>query len=94
MQCIEGDHIEWRYDRSAWQADGGPFFELINFSDCEGTLGPVVVAKLAQDFAAFQAAVDLLPPEAHVGSYRFASQYANWRRALDLAAQDGAIKFS
>jgi hypothetical protein len=33
----------------------GPFSELINFSDCEGTLGPVVCAKLAKDFQQFAA---------------------------------------
>ena len=30
-----------------------PFHELINFSDCEGTLGPEVCAVLARDFAQF-----------------------------------------
>lgn len=33
----------------------GPFSEMINFSDCEGTLGPVVCAKLAKDFQQFAA---------------------------------------
>lgn len=28
----------------------GPFVELINFSDCEGVIGPVVCAKLLKDF--------------------------------------------
>jgi len=28
----------------------GPLEELINFSDCEGAIGPVVAAKLAKDF--------------------------------------------
>ena len=28
----------------------GPFEELINFSDCEGAIGPVVSKKLAKDF--------------------------------------------
>lgn len=46
----EGDN-EWTlHSRGAWNATGGPFWELINFSDCEGTIGPVVSAKLAQDF--------------------------------------------
>jgi hypothetical protein len=28
-----------------------PFYELIEFSDCNGTIGPAVCAKLAKDFA-------------------------------------------
>jgi hypothetical protein len=30
---------------------GQPFYELINFSDCEGQIGPKVAEKLYQDFA-------------------------------------------
>ena len=29
---------------------GTPFYELIDFSDCEGTIGPYTCEKLAQDF--------------------------------------------
>lgn len=29
----------------------GPFAEQINFSDCEGVIGPVVMTKLAKDYA-------------------------------------------
>jgi len=29
---------------------GQPFYELINFSDCEGQIGPKVAEKLYQDF--------------------------------------------
>jgi hypothetical protein len=36
----------------------GPFVELINFSDCEGTIGTVVAAKLAKDFAQHQSKVN------------------------------------
>lgn len=36
----------------------GPFAELINFSDCEGTLGPVTCAKLAKDFEQFMEKVE------------------------------------
>ena len=32
---------------------GQPFVELINFSDCEGTIGPDVAARLAVDFATY-----------------------------------------
>jgi hypothetical protein len=29
---------------------GGPFWEFLNFSDCEGCIGPATSAKLYQDF--------------------------------------------
>lgn len=45
---------EWSYCKGCW-FDGvtGPFSEQIDFSDCEGTLGPIVCAKLAKDYEAF-----------------------------------------
>lgn len=38
---------------TAYWLDGkqGPFAEQINFSDCEGVIGPIVMAKLAKDYA-------------------------------------------
>ncbi|WP_458763531.1 hypothetical protein [Cupriavidus basilensis] len=79
--------IEQRHDAGAWKAGAGPFYELINFSDCEGTIGPVVSAKLAKDFADFQARAD-----AHESEY-FREKYAEWRNAFDMAAQNGAVSF-
>lgn len=75
------------YAASAWDADSGPFYELICFSDCEGTLGPVVCAKLAGDFAEHQDKAD-----AHKNE-RFRAKYAEWRAAFELAADGGAMKF-
>ncbi|WP_063894809.1 hypothetical protein [Burkholderia ubonensis] len=76
---------ELRHDESAWNADNGPFWELICFSDCEGVIGAAVSAKLAQDFARFdeQAKVD----EA------FYAVYSQWRKAFEMAAQNGCVVF-
>lgn len=41
------------HDVGAWMADSGPFWELINFTDCGGTIGPVVCQKLLKDFDDF-----------------------------------------
>lgn len=76
-----------RHDAGAWAALSGPFHELINFSDCEGVIGPVVSAKLAQDFADFQEKAD-----SHNDEY-FRSRYANWRQAFEMAAINGAVDF-
>ena len=46
----------WGDAEQCWNSDKteGPFYELINFSDCEGVIGPKVAAKLARDFAGFE----------------------------------------
>lgn len=75
------------YCASAWNADGGPFWELINFSDCEGTIGAAVCAKLAKDFAEYQTKAD-----AHE-NLRFRALYADWRKACEFAADGGALNF-
>ena len=82
----EGDR-GLRHDSGAWDATEGPFWELINFADNEGTIGPVVSAKLAKDFAAYQEKADTHP------SGHFRDLYAQWRIAFEDAAQDGAVDF-
>lgn len=68
----------------------GPFYELIDFSDCEGVIGWATSAKLARDFAGFQAIVD-----ACKGPYaaQFQGKYAEWRKAFETAADAGAVVF-
>lgn len=80
-------NVQMRHDQGAWNADGGPFWELINFSDCEGVIGSAVSAKLASDFAAFQEKAD-----AHHNEY-FREKYAGWRKAFEMAANKGAVSF-
>jgi hypothetical protein len=65
----------------------GPFVELINFSDCEGVIGPETSAKLAQDFAAFQEKADAHPDD------WFRDRYALWRKAFEMASDNGAVAF-
>lgn len=75
------------YSASAWKANSGPFWELINFSDCEGTIGPENSAKLAKDFADFQSKAD-----EHQDEY-FRERYSLWRNAFETASQNGAVVF-
>lgn len=76
-------------DKAAWKngADGKPFYELINFADNEGVIGPKIAAKLAKDFADNQAKAD-----AHEDEY-FRERYGYWRKAFEMAAQNGAVEF-
>lgn len=72
-----------------WRDDTeGPFFELINFSDAEGTIGPVTSAKLAQDFAAWQERANA----ANTSDW-WLTLYGKWRRAFETAANGGCVDF-
>jgi hypothetical protein len=71
--------------------ESGPFVELVNFSDCEGTLGTAVCKKLAKDFADFQDTVDAMP-NAMDNEY-FKQLYTEWREAFEYASDGGAVCF-
>ena len=68
----------------------GPFAELINFSDCEGTIGPVVAAKLAKDFAEWDDRAKGSAPADRAWNYEV---YKDWRKAMEMAADNGAVDF-
>jgi hypothetical protein len=68
---------------------GLPFYELINFSDCVGTLGPEVCAKLARDFADHRDTM----AEASEGDETFWFLYGEWDKAFALAANGGCVVF-
>lgn len=84
---VDDDTEEFKHAAEAWTWDAGPFWALINFSDCEGTIGPDTSAELAGDFAEFQEQVD-----AHE-SEEFRELYAEWRIAFETAADGGAVNF-
>jgi hypothetical protein len=71
----------------AWVATEGPFWELVNFSDCDGFIGTAACAKLAADFETFQPQAD-----AHDDEY-FRESYATMRTAFTNAADNGAVDF-
>lgn len=73
---------------SCWGGASGPFAELINFSDCEGTIGTAVSTKLANDFADFQEKAN------KVGEYGFPTLYNDFRRAFEMASDGGAVDFT
>ena len=79
------------YAAGAWASTGGPFWELINFADNEGTIGGEVCTKLVKDFAEYderaKAVDDLYHP-----SY-FYEKYSQVRRAFELGARSGAVDF-
>lgn len=78
---------------AVWKAPdefaGRPFVELIEFSDCEGVIGPIVAAKLAKDFA--DNAIKAQGSEAF--DVFDLQLYALWRRAFEMASDGGAVDF-
>lgn len=66
---------------------GAPFVELINFSDCEGFIGPVASEKLYSDFQQHWTDYSLNADEYS------ASKYNDWLSAFDLAREDGFVEF-
>lgn len=79
-----------RHDAGAWASTSGPFWELINFSDCEGVIGPVVSAKLAKDFAEFD---DNARAHSTAREDWFYPVYQDFRQAFEMAADKGAVDF-
>lgn len=75
------------YAAAAWAASEGPFWELINFSDCEGTIGSAVSKKLAEDFAKYQSKADK-----HYDDW-FKQRYNHWRKAFEMASENGCVSF-
>jgi hypothetical protein len=75
--------------QAAWSgqvSEESPFYPMVNFSDCEGTLGPQTCARLAKDFADHQDKAD------EIGGY-FAEAYSQWRRAFEEVAGNGFVSF-
>jgi hypothetical protein len=80
--------VEHSHAAACWDPNGakGPFCELINFADNEGTIGPVVCAKLLKDFDEFEERAKA------VGGH-FWSVYMELHAGLRLAAQGGCLQF-
>jgi hypothetical protein len=68
--------------------EGQPFYELVDFSDCEGVIGPEVCAKLHKDFVDGR---KKFVEEVH--SNWSVERYDSWTKALELAKEDGVIIF-
>jgi hypothetical protein len=70
----------------------GPFWELIQFADNEGYIGPTVAAKLATDFANWADRAKEFAKDPEVGEWWLVS-YNKWRQAFELAADGGVVDF-
>jgi hypothetical protein len=86
------------YAAACWEGATGPFSELINFSDCEGTLDETVCKKLAKDFADYQEKANTFNSNdlfVRTGDRAYwLEKYNKWRELFELASDAGAIRFS
>jgi hypothetical protein len=78
---------EQRYDATAWKLKKGPFWELINFSDAEGVIGPQACKRIYADFIQYQPAI-----RGHADA-DFLASYNDWFKAFKLCANGGALAF-
>lgn len=91
-----GSYNRWRDHLRglAWVSTApGPFMELVHFADNEGVIGPIVSAKLARDFAEWQERAEKFGQALRDDNGYFARKYGDWRRAFEVAADGGFVKF-
>lgn len=90
-----GDVLDMAYRKhhphaaAAWNegAESLPFYELVNFTDCDGVLGTACCKKLSADFVAFQAKAEAHP------DLHFRQLYTEWQTAFALASDNGCVVF-
>lgn len=85
----------FKSDKDVWNNGklGDPFYEVINFTDCDGVIGPKFAAKLFKDFVDNQARADAHSKTLGTDSEWFKSKYAEWRKAFEMASDNGAVSF-
>jgi hypothetical protein len=66
--------------------------ELINFTDCDGRIGTRLARKLAADFRAYAGKAEEFAATLD-DDESFISNYRDFTRAFELAAQEGALAF-
>ena len=77
-----------------WEnCEEGAFYELINFSDCDGVLGSAVCMRLDKDFKEHKSEAHKVPWLSGNDREWFIKRYDHFAKAIELAADGGAIVF-
>lgn len=83
--------------RTVWTEEekyaGKPFYELINFSDCEGNFGPQVSAKLHKDFVDHREVFHEKIKNKNLYEGYYESVYDNFMKGFELASRGGILSF-
>lgn len=69
-----------------------PFFEILDFADNEGWIGPKACANLAKDFTDHKQAFLTMMEDYALGSHEVA-KYENFVKGFTLASDGGAVNF-
>jgi len=72
---------------------GKPFYELIEFSDCEGFIGPVVATKLSRDFQEHTSEAIKWSRQYGAEADYWLQKYHDWMKAFRLASDNGVVRF-
>lgn len=87
---MTGEHsAEAVWEKSRLGKDG-PFYALIDFSDCEGVIGPQTSNRLAQSFDVW---LDRAREFGAKDGRSFMETYEDFRRAFRAAARTGCVEF-
>ena len=74
--------------------EGKPFYEQVNFSDCEGFIGPEASAKLAVDYKEGRDQwYEYLRESGETQIEYYMSKYDQWTKAFELASDGGFVWF-
>lgn len=83
----------WRSQLEELRPDEDAFIELIEFSDCEGVIGPIVSRKLAKDFQAHEEVICAKARILGDESSYWIELYQKWKTAFETAADGGYVDF-
>ena len=87
-----GGYNWWRSTLDRFKGDEA-FQELINFADNEGVIGPVVSKKLANDFVKYESEAIAFSKTLADNEDFWLESYRNWKKAFEVAADNGAVNF-
>lgn len=83
----------WWRDNLRTISNGAAFRELIDFADNEGVIGTVVSRKLAEDFESWEGrAASYANNLGEEGKY-WIDRYRCWKKAFQMASENGAVDF-
>jgi hypothetical protein len=85
-KLVHGVNVEHIWENTELYK-GKAFFELLNFSDCEGIIGPVVSNKLLNDFIEYDQKVQETRDE------YFIETYDDFYEAFAVASNGGLVRF-
>lgn len=95
FECTCTHYSGWRSKLAAMVGNpaDNSFYELINFSDCEGVLGPSTCAKLAEDFRRWDQVAQQYERRGIIPRYDFYGMFERLKKTFEFAGPNGAVQF-